>query len=226
MSDPLFKPTPASGLVRTHAGLFASLLCACAGLFAPFAAQAMCGQDLDQNAFRRPLDYNNAADAATFHEYVDNFHFTKEVEALIRGKSSDVPGDLAYSLRQMPNHHRALYSMMRWQLEHGRPRDAEERLIYTMDCYYERALTLTPDDPVVHMLQAIYLQKQKKYDAAAASYEKALSLNPQSAEIHYNYALLLIDRGDYRKAREEADKAYALGSTMPGLNRKLAQLGY
>jgi tetratricopeptide (TPR) repeat protein len=203
----------------------ATLTCA-VGLLCPVVSLAMCGQDLDQNAFRRPLDYNNAADAATFHEYVDSFHFTKEVEALVRGKSSDVPGDLAYSLRQMPNHHRALYSMMRWQLENGRPRDAEERLIYTMDCYFDRALTLSPNDAVVYMLQAIFYQKQKKYEPAATSYQKALELSPESAEIHYNYALLLIDQGDYRKAKEQADQAYALGSTLPGLKRKLQQAGY
>jgi Flp pilus assembly protein TadD len=210
---------------RSGMGALASLACA-AGLLSPCASQAMCGQDLDQNAFRRPLDYNNAADAATFHEFVDSFHFTKEVEALVRGKSSDVPGDLAYSLRQMPNHHRALYSMMRWQLENGRPRDAEERLIYTMDCYFDRALTLSPNDAVVYMLEAIYYQKQKKYEPAATSYEKALELSPESAEIHYNYALLLIDQGNYKKAKEQSDQAYALGSTLPGLKRKLEQAGY
>lgn len=47
---------------------------------------------------------------------VEIAHFTPEVEHLVRGKSGAIYGDLDYTLRAFPNHHRALWSMVRYYL--------------------------------------------------------------------------------------------------------------
>jgi tetratricopeptide (TPR) repeat protein len=202
--------------------------CAIAALAAALVsgeAAAMCGQPLERNAFGRPIDYTDPADQDYVKQWVEPFHFTPEVEGLIRGKSTDIPGDLAYVLRQIPNHHRALNSMMRWQIAHGRPIDAEERLIYTIDCYFERAIEFRPNDPMLHMLLGIYFHRTKKYEDAIKAYERAESLAPDNAEIQYNMGLALFDAKQYDLAKEHADRAYQMGYPMPGLRNKLKSVG-
>jgi tetratricopeptide (TPR) repeat protein len=195
-------------------------------VLAPAAAHSMCGAPFEQNAFKRPIDYTNPADREFVTIWVEPFHFTREVEALVRGKSSDIVGDLSYTLRQIPNHHRALNSMMRWQLEHKLPADAPERLIYPMECYFERALAMGTNDPAIYVLQGIFFHRSKQYQDSLRSYDRALAINPNLAELHYNLGLLLIDMKDYAKAREHAERAYELGYPMPGLRNKLQRLGY
>jgi tetratricopeptide (TPR) repeat protein len=188
---------------------------------------AMCGEPFERNAFKRPIDYLAPSDKEYVTVWVEPFHFTKEVESLIRGKTAEDPvGDLAYTLRQIPNHHRALNSMMLYQLHRGRPRDADERLIYPMECYFERALAIHDDDAVVLMLQGVYFHRLKQYDDAARSYQKAEAFAPNAAELQYNMGLLEVDRHNYDAATKHAIKAYQLGYPMPGLRKKLAEAGH
>lgn len=194
-------------------------------LLAPGIVSAMCGEPFEANAFKRPIDYLDPADQEYVKVWVEPFHFTREVEALVRGKSTDIPGDLAYTLRQIPNHHRALNSMMRWQLAKGRPMDADERLIYTIQCYFERAIEFRPNDPVIYLLQGIYFHRAKKLDDAVASYRKAEQMAPENAEVLYNMGLVLVDKGDFALAKDYAERSYKLGYPMPGLRNRLKQLG-
>src|SRR5678816_4417104 len=56
-----------------------------------------------------PFDYRTDRTGTTLSIVEDN-HFTPAVEQLISGITSSVGGEIDYTLRAFPNHHRALLS--------------------------------------------------------------------------------------------------------------------
>jgi len=164
-----------------------------------------------ENAYG-PYDYTDPVKRRDNLPIVEQFHFTRSVESLSSGRSSSVIGDLDYTLRAFPNHHRALYAMARYQLEH--PVQSGGRW-YTIDCYFDRAIRFRPEDGTVHLIYGIYLARKGDRQDALEQYGEALSLLPDSAEVHYNMGLLYVEMGDFGKAREHAAKAYALGYPLP-----------
>lgn len=168
-----------------------------------------------------PFDYTDPVDFQEKLPIVEIAHFTPEVEALIKGTSSTLPGDLDYTLRAFPNHHRALYAVARYWLRPDSPKDTAYR---TAECYLERALAFRPDDGMVHMIYGIFLHEQGKLPKALNAYNEAVALVPNSAEAHYNLGLLYIDLHDNPSARAEAIKAYQLGYPLQGLRNKLEAL--
>jgi len=100
-----------------------------------------------ENAYG-PFDYTNPSDREKKLPIVEKFHFTPSVETLVHGNSSTVAKDLDYTLRAFPNHHRALYAMLRYQLKNKGPAGAR----YTIECYFDRALRLAPKDGEVYVL--------------------------------------------------------------------------
>ena len=62
------------------------------------------------NAFG-PFDYRTEKGNSLY--LVESAHFTPAVEAVIAGNTTYIGGDLDYTLRAFPNHHRALMSMIR-----------------------------------------------------------------------------------------------------------------
>ena len=80
-------------------------------------AQAeLCGGPLNDNMFGRPLvytcnddKYGGTGDQSDKLELVERFHFDSDVERLISGINRPLPGDIVYTLRQFPNHYRALH---------------------------------------------------------------------------------------------------------------------
>lgn len=205
----------------------AAVICAA---ISPAAAQttpayAFCGQPLEANAFGRPIDYNNPVDAE-HHAIVERHHFSRDVEMLTHGLTAESPvGDLAYVLRQIPNHYRALIAMSTFQKKNGYLREYELSYIYTADCYFRRALNFTSDDPVLHLIYAIHLHRAGDLQGALAEYEVAERIGPPNAELHYNLGLLYVDLKRYDAARESAKKAYALGYPLNGLKARLDRLG-
>ena len=156
---------------------------------------------------------------------VETYHFTLEVESLQAGATGTHPGgDLDYTLRAFPNHHRALYAMGRYQLMHADTVIAPEAR-WTADCYFQRAIAFRPDDGVARMLYGIYLSKSERLDQALAQYEVALQIIPGSAELHNNVALLYISMEDYDLARHHAGRAQELGFPLPGARGRLERLG-
>ena len=85
---------------------------------------------------------------------VERHHFTPPVERLVRGESSNLVGDLDYTLRAIPNHHRALWAMTRYYLRKaGQLSDEEfQRFELTLrsepppECYFQRAKLFAPQD--------------------------------------------------------------------------------
>jgi tetratricopeptide (TPR) repeat protein len=176
---------------------------------------------LPHAAVRELYDINNPEHAGIV-ELVNIAHFQPEVENLVRGTTGTLPGDLVFILGSIPNHHRALISMGRWQTERGRPRGAGYP---DMDCYFKRAFQFAPRDSQLYFVQGIYLQRLRKYPEARRAYARAEEMGVSSPELFYNRGLLEANAGDIKAARIYADKAYALGYPLPGLRIKLKSMG-
>lgn len=198
--------------------LAVSLLClAIAG-----RASALCGGNLDENNFQRPVDYNNPTEYNNIR-LVERWHFTHEIETLQAGKNGPLPGDLEYTLRHIPNHYRALYAMAEWQRQNPHPPPDIQYL--TAECYFERAFAFKPEDPTLYLIYGIHLHKKGELDNALAIYQRGLGFKPDHAELQYNLGLLQFDRKDYAAAKMAAESAYKLGYPLPGLKRKLERAG-
>lgn len=172
-----------------------------------------------------PWDYTNA-DQRSKIPVVENHHFTAEVENHLKGQSGTIEGDLDYTLRAVPNHHRALLSVIRYQLKVNKKLLASKYPLESpVECYLQRAMHFSPDDAGSISLYAYYLKEVGQFDKAASYYEKALKVNPNNAKVAYSYSLLLIELKQYDKAMEYAEKAYANGKPPESLKKKLIKLG-
>lgn len=170
-----------------------------------------------------PFDYTNSDDRQKKLPVVEQFHFTPNVEKLIKGQSASVAGDLNYTLITFPNHHRALASMVNLALRDktSKPRDAS----YSIDCYFDRALRFKPTDGSVRMIYGNYLLKLGQQDKAIEQLNEAVRLKPENPNINYNLGLLYFQKKDYEQAKTYAKKAYELGFPLPGLKNKLMEAG-
>ena len=182
-------------------------------------AQEVPGCGTLQNAYG-PYDYRDPVNKRDKLPIVDTFHFTADVESLRRGNTGTVLGDLQYTLRAFPNHHRALKAIARYALEGGQfPVD---NMIPSAECYFERAIVFTPDDAAVRVLYANYLFKSGGREKAREQYEQALRLAPNSIEVNYVAGLYFVDVGDLERAKKLAKVAYDNGYPLPGLKNKIA----
>ncbi|MEQ9395869.1 tetratricopeptide repeat protein [Haliea sp.] len=155
---------------------------------------------------------------------VENHHFTLEVEQLVRGVTVTHPiRDIRYTLTKIPNHHRALYSAVRFSISDP---SKELKRKYPAECFLQRAIHYAPDDPVPHMLYGLYLHRLGNASGALPHYLKAEALSPNDVNLLYNMGLVYFDLGQYAEARRYARQAYAAGVTFPGLQRKLRQAGH
>lgn len=170
-----------------------------------------------------PYDYTNPRHRREYLPIVERAHFTPQVEKLIKGNRGSLYEDIDYTLRAFPNHHRALYAMIRYQL---REKQRPKHFHTPAECYLQRALQFRPDDGNVHLLYGLYLHRMGHLQEARAKYEDTEQYQAESAQLHYNFGLLLVDLKEYEQAREHAKKAYAAGFMLPGLQRKLKNAGY
>jgi len=129
----------------------------------------------------------------------------------------------SYTLRAFPNHHRALYALIRYyeikKWRFGDPFPAPE-------CYLQRALYFAPEDPQVYILYGIFLHQNGLYKKALEQYKTAESLHFDSAELHYDMGLVYVAMKKYSKANAQAQIAYKLGYPLPGLKQTLKRLGH
>ena len=154
----------------------------------------------------------------------ESFHFTPEVESLIRGKSTVViGGDLDFMLRNYPNHHRVLAAMMR--LGEKEKTQQPAGATYTVACYFERAIRFRPDDIVARLLYASYLSKNRRETDASAQLETATRAAGDDPFSHYNIGLIYLEMKNYDRALGQAHKAYGLGFGRPELKDRLKSAG-
>lgn len=197
--------------------LIANLISAAA--FAQVAAST-CGPITVQGQFG-PFDYRTDKSKLSI---VESFHFTPAVEALIRGKSTFLPGpDLSYTLGAFPNHHRALLAMMRYGEKSKSPQP--QGASYPVECYFERALRFRPDDTVARMIYATYLAKNARAPESIQQLEQATASAGDNAFSHYNIGLVYFDLKDYDRALRQAHKAIGLGFQQTALRDQLQRVG-
>ena len=204
--------------VLIHLTAVALILAGATGARAQVAAST-CGA-LSSQAQYGPYDYRNQQDKLPIVEIA---HFTPIVESLIRGQNSGVNagGDIDYTLRAFPNHHRALDAMVRYgeKMRSDKPPGAN----YTVECYFERALRFRPDDTIARMLYATFLAKRGRTSEAVGQREYATSTAGTNAFSQYNIGLVYFDLRQYDKALVQAHKAMELGFPQTLLIERLKQ---
>jgi len=193
------------------------IVAVCGCMAAAAHAQEACGQLA--NAYG-PYDYRTEKPKLAIVEVA---HFTPDVEFLRGGNTSTLGGDIDYTLRASPNHHRALNSMMNLalRLHTKKPQGAH----YTLDCYFDRALRFAPNDGIVREIYGVYLSRTDRKRDAVRVLEDALQFENDDANLHYNLGLVYADLKDYPNALKHAQLAYRLGASLPGLRNKLEAAG-
>lgn len=182
-------------------------------------AGSSCGPLFSEGQYG-PFDYRTDRDKLPI---VLGAHFTPEVEALVRGKTSTIGADIDYTLRAIPNNHRALMAMMRLGEKQKTPQPVGSR--YSVQCWFERAITFRPDDAVVRMIYSGYLGKQGRLPEANAQLELATVHAKDNAFTHYNIGLHYFDLKNYDKALAQAHQAIALGFGQTALREQLQRVG-
>lgn len=168
-----------------------------------------------------PYDYRTDHDKLSI---VTGAHFTAVVESLIRGTTNTTAGgDIDYTLRAIPNHHRALIAMMRLGEKEKTPQPRSSR--YSVECWFERAIRFRPDDSIVRMIYSTYLNKSNRSLEANQQLEIATSYAKDSAFTHYNIGLHYFDLSNYEKALIQAHKAIELGFIQTALRDQLKSVG-
>ena len=175
-----------------------------------------------------PFDYRVATKEQL--ELVEGAHFFPNVENLRENTKHPnrdyvvVPGgEIDYTLRAFPNHHRALMAVSRLSLREAS--DRPKGLKASVDRYFKSALAFRPDDSYVFMIYGIHLSRKGKTKEALEFFDKAKLMGDDSANLHYNLGLAYFQLKRYDDALESAHKAYAAGFPLPGLKNMLVRAG-
>lgn len=175
-----------------------------------------------------PFDYLQRHTLIAELRIVEKHHFGPQVEQLIGGMRTgdpkSVPSEIDYTLKAWPNHHRALNSIIQYQLIKLGGKKLTR--FPPAECYLQRAIKFSPADGTTRMLYANLLQRTGHKKRALKQYEKALTLQPNGVQVKYNFALLLVDLKKYERAKGYAIDLYAKGFPLPGLKNKLKKAGY
>jgi hypothetical protein len=154
---------------------------------------------------------------------VDIHHFTPKVESLLAGMTGSVGQDLDYTLKVAPNHHRALVAVMGWGEKNKSAHPSD--LTYPVECYFERAMRLAPDDGIVRVLYAVFLTRNNRAQEASPQLEYAATLAGDNALSHINIGLAYVDMKDYDNALKQAHAAMSLGAKPGPLQDRLEKVG-
>ncbi len=169
-----------------------------------------------------PFDYRTAN--IQQRSLVEGIHFSPFIENLMKGgRDNDFGDDIAYTLRVFPNHHRALVSMER--LAEKEKADPPRRAVYTVECYFDRAIRFRQDDVIVRMLYAGYLIKKSKNEEATRQLDIAIRLAGDNPFTHYNVGLVFLDMNNYERALAQAHLAMEMGFPRTELKDRLVKAG-
>lgn len=93
--------------------------------------------------------------------------------------------------------------------------------------YVDGAIKANPKSANAYAAKSMILRNKKDLQGAVAALLAGNeALEGKSAELHYFLGLIYIDLGQYAEAQSHAREAYALGHQLPGLRKRLADLGY
>jgi len=169
-----------------------------------------------------PYDYRHAPRDKLYT--VEKYHFTSSVQRLRGGASGAVIGaDLDFVLRHFPNHTRALSAMV--ELAKREKTDKPRGSRFGLDCWFDRAVRMAPDDLQVRLLYGIWLAKKGERALALEQLEEVSKAAEISANMSYNLGLAYCEVNAFDKALVAAHRAYAEGYDLPGLRNRLKKAG-
>jgi len=182
-----------------------------------------------------PYDYTNPNHYQEKLPIVEKHHLQNDVidNALLIGPKTEKPlyvvGNLDYTLRAFPNHHKALMAMGNY-LSYLKKEEPDEYMIMvkkfrTAECYFQRAIEFKPNDAYVYLLHGILLYKNNDLKKSIEQLNKAEALKPDNAEIQYNIGLIYFKQNEIDLSVKHAKKAYSLGFPLPYLRDELEKLG-
>ena len=207
-------------LLPNRRSVAAVLLLAATACVSAWAQGAGAGCGSLENGYG-PYDYRTDH---TKLPIVTGAHFTAPVEALIRGSTATLPGpDISYTLRAIPNHHRALISMMK--LGEKEKTSKPSGSAYTVACWFTRAIAFRPDDAIVRMIYSGFLNSKGNINDANNQLESATASARDNGFTHYNIGLHYFDLKNYDKALVQAHKAIGLGFNHADLRNQLTTAG-
>ena len=154
-------------------------------------------------------------------------HFKPVVEHLIANGRGTIAQDISYTLREIPNHPRALNTASKF--EYRQANDVvfrskhRDKLVATAECFFKRAVKLYPKDSSVYHVYGIHLYRYAKYKQALVMYKHSLKLDSSSPVIHYNAGLAYLKVGDIVNAKKHAKIAKNKGYKLPGLQRLIGK---
>lgn len=166
-----------------------------------------------------PYDYRRDKDKLWI---VEKHHYAEGVESMTK-RVTLLGGNLDYTLRAFPNHHRALLTMMKFGFREKTPRPPGTN--FSVECYMIRAERFRPDDAMVKVIYGLYLMKTGQTNKAIQKLEAARALDLADPNVPYNLGLAYFELKQYDKALENAHRAYAGGFPLPGLRDKLKRAG-
>jgi tetratricopeptide (TPR) repeat protein len=210
--------------MKSRSGLFLRLVTialmgvACGSASAEDLNEDECGPL--QNAFG-PFDYRTAPVSTL--KVVEDYHFTPKVERLVAGESGEIDGDLDYTLRAFPNHHRALLTLAKFSLQKKTAKLANMR--YRVPCWFERGMRYAPTDGEVYAVYGYYMTRLGKNEEALEALQRAIELGSDSGNNYYNLGLVQVSLKKYDEAVASAKIARERGFMLPGLKKKLQGLG-
>ncbi len=174
-----------------------------------------------------PYDYSNKKHRKKHLPIVENYHFTPEIQQLIRGKTGSVLGDINYTIMAFPNHYKALTALMYYDSIFQSEIIAKKKRAISppLECYFQRAMNFVSKDATLKMLYAGYLKKKNKIELATQFYEKAIELAPKQLRFRYIYAMFLMDQKQYNPAVEQAKIIYEKHYPDQKLKKALIKLG-
>jgi len=177
-----------------------------------------------------PFDYTDRRHhrPGGYLEKVNSAHYTPRVIRLKGGVTGSAESDLHYTISIFPNHHAALFTLVRLYTENCelcRPPGADitrwKDSFPPAECYLNRALSFAKKDSAVPAIFGVYLHRVGHLEKAAQMYQRSLAIKSTSPEVHYNYGLVLVDLGRFVEAQKHADIAYKAGYPLTGLRMKL-----
>ena len=165
-----------------------------------------------------PYDYRNQRDKI---KAVEDYHFFPAVETMMR-PTGGIFGDMDYTLRAAPNHHRALVALAGYS-----ERTKADTLgpYRSIDCYFDRAMRFAKDDPIVRMIYAGHLGRTNRRAQAMAQLDYVVQIAGENAFTHYNAGLIYLEIKQYDKALQQAHVAMQLGLPRTELRDALKKAG-
>jgi tetratricopeptide (TPR) repeat protein len=150
-------------------------------------------------------------------------HFTEEVEHGIKGESAPLGSDLEYTLMHIPNHPRALNTLLR--LVPRYPNGTVVGAKFPIECFFERAVRFHPDDSNTWLMYARFAFAKGREGQALEMLQKAHELAPEDPAINYNIGLVYAKQKKFEQALPFAQKAYSLQFPLPALKQTLVKAG-